>query len=415
MSRWDQWIRDALSPTPLELDQVDPGADADLVKIAQDATAPLEEEIRALSWTPRPTLRPVIAPLVLTVVAMAALVLAVVRFGAVAPVPENPPLVPRIATPLDLVGAPRELGPSIDFRGIGSLTVDRVGDDGFEVTLAHGAVRFEVEPGGPQRHLVVHAGQTDVVVKGTVFEVFYVDGRTSVSVDRGRVEVRDPSWIGAVEAGGSWTAPQDELVAVVPVNNGQAVDIPTPAERPVATHGADEPAAEVAVVTDQDPARAFAKLLDRADDPEAYARDVRAEIDGFLTQHPASPFQEEVLALRLEIDARILPAWQVLADIDEFLAEHPQTPRRLSLLELRATTARANQDCEAALPTYRQLVSEAKGPLLARSEAWRGLCAHQLGQSAEARSALTHALDLSVPMPLRRDVEQALSGLGRTP
>ncbi|MCP4496930.1 MAG: hypothetical protein GY825_09130, partial [Phycisphaeraceae bacterium] len=52
MSRWPRWISDALSPTPSELDAIDPGPDPDLVAIVRDATSPLSDELAVMARRP---------------------------------------------------------------------------------------------------------------------------------------------------------------------------------------------------------------------------------------------------------------------------------------------------------------------------------------------------------------------------
>jgi len=232
-------------------------------------------------------------------------------------------------------------------------------------------------------------------VRGTVFDVYFLDGRAGVDVSRGEVWVSGP-WTGSLTAGQSWTSPSVERVVRV-----EAPPRPGP-ERAVVPEIEEAPAEAPDVVSE------YLALFEQMDDPHVFARDLLGEIDAFIEAFPDSAFVQDASALRLEVDARIRPVWQIVPDIDAFLEANPGAPRRMSLLELRATLLRENQDCQGALPTYRILAESGKGALRARAEAWRGLCAHQLGRDIEARRALATALALGVPHPLEAEVRAAL-------
>lgn len=92
-----------------------------------------------------------------------------------------------------------ELGPSIDLQAhvlpsIAEPTIHLVQADarGTVVDVIEGGTRFEVDPEGSHRDLVVRARDVSVVVKGTVFTVDTLPDRVEVGVERGRVEVNLP-------------------------------------------------------------------------------------------------------------------------------------------------------------------------------------------------------------------------------
>ncbi len=397
MSRWPRWIVHALSPTPRELDAVDPGPPSDLVEIARQATTPLVDEVAMMVRPPLPEVRRSSPSWVVPVALVA---LAVAMFWVYWPQPQHTDL--PMNQEIRLVGRDHVLGPDIDFRGIGEVNVQRAGSDGNIVRLVRGAVHFEVDPAGTQRALRVLAGETVVEVRGTIFSVFYIDGIASVDVARGRVSVNGPTYTGSLTAGQSWTQERPDQIVVVEVPSDPTVQECPPSAAVVNT---DSPVAE------PDAVAAYTAIFDQLDHPDVFPRELLREMEDFLAKYPSSPLVEEVTALHLEVDARVRPVWQIVPDIDTFLDEHAQTPRRLSLLELRATLLRENQDCEGALPTYRILATEGSGQLRARAEAWRGLCAHQLGNGAEARLALATALTLGVKHPLEAEVRIALESM----
>lgn len=413
MSRWPDWIRRALEPTPAELD---PGPPEDLLEIARAATAPLDDELMALRAPPYPSAVRLAIPWTALWggLALAAAVLLLVWLWP-APAPEL-----GVGTELALSGATHQLGPSIQLRGIGTASVEARTATGARVRVQGGGVRFDVDPNGPQRALVVLAGEVEVSVRGTVFDVFYVHERAAVHVVRGSVQVRAAGVEQVLEAGQSWSeeVPEAEVVAVAPPPPAPEPVCPVcVAPAPVASPAVAEAPLEVEPEPPLDlpppvpPALQFAELLDRAE-AEDRAGPLLGAIDQFLEDHPTSALGEEAEALRLEVGARIRPAQHVVHDIDVFLEARPAAGRRTSLLELRATLQRAQlHDCGAALPSYEALARESTGQTRARAEAWRGLCALQLGRTEEARAALQSAAELRVAEPLFTEVTRALEGL----
>ena len=406
MSRWPHWILDALSPTSRELDAVDPGPADDLVTIARMATSPLDDEL-AMMVRPlqlRRTPAPWSAPrwLVFTT----AVALAAVALWVAWPAPPHTDL--QLHQVVRLAGEPHTLGPDIDFVGVGEVLVEAAGPEGNAVRVVRGAVHFEVDPQGRQRDLRVFAGDTVVEVKGTIFDVYFIDGHAAVDVTRGRVAVSGP-WTGVLNAGQSWTEDRPDRIVAFEVPIPQVEDAIRP--DPTVERIADTDVPRAAVDQAPDVAAAYAHLLDEMENPDVFDRDLMGQIERFISAYPESPLVEDAQVLALEVEARISPVWQVVPAIDVFLSAHPNSPRRLSMLELRATLLRENQDCAGALPTYRILATDGKGQLRARAEAWRGLCAHQLGEEAEARIALATALTLGVKHPLEAEVRIALEAM----
>ena len=390
-----------MEPTPAELDSV--SGDPELLQIARQATIPIESELRALRRPASPgRVHGLSGPGIVLVAVMAGLMLWFAMKPGGQPAVAELPLMHSVR----LAGEAQHLGPDIDLRGIGEVTLSAAGPDGYVLRLERGAVHFEVDPEGTQRNLRVLAGETVVSVQGTVFDVYFIDGRAAVDVTRGRVRVESDGWAGSLGAGQRWTAEQPVQFVRVPGETTEIVRhvlIDSPE-----TAGSDSRVVQARSSDDLDLVAAFTRLLDRADDPTVPDRTLLGEIEAFTTAHPSSIFEVDAAALQLEVEGRIRPVWQIVPEIDAFLQAHPGTPRRLSLLELRATLHRENQDCEEALPTYRTLATEAVGDQAARAEAWRGLCARQLGRDGEARASLRRALDLGLTHPLEAEVRLAL-------
>ncbi len=425
--RWPAWIHDALRLGPKEVDRVRPGLPtADLRLLAAASEQPQEAVdllVRRLRQAP-PAVRH--NPLIwLVPVAMAvAAVLIATRFS----LNDAPPAYGEIAVPLYQTASMSqfqtlELGPSIQVSGLGELTVEQADESGTQVRLHRGSARFDIDPTGAHRALTVLAADTAVRVTGTQFIVHRLYDSVHVDVLRGSVEIERDGAFSILAAGDTWT--HRGVVAALTVAPQTGPDIPAiasvaptavsppastvtaaPTQQPVAAASATPPVAPTEPVV-RTSGEAFAQILDALDSSEPPASIARA-LDAFLRLHPTSSMAPEAAALRLELAAELEPPRVVVADLDLWLRANLEHPRRLALLELQATLARDQlQDCELALPPYRALALEAPVTLAARAEALRGLCALEIGNREEARTALARAVELGVDASLTTDVMAA--------
>jgi hypothetical protein len=317
-----------------------------------------------------------------------------------------------------------ELGPSIRVSGLGEFTVEQADENGTQVRLHRGSARFDIDPSGAHRALTVLAAGTAVRVTGTQFIVHRLYDSVHVDVLRGSVEIERDGAFSVLAAGDTWA--HRGVIAALTVVPDAGPDIaaiasvaPPQLSLPAPPQGAEPSALATAPVevpavaqlpvepVAQTSGEAFAHILDALDGAGAPASIARA-LDSFLRQHPGSSMAPEAAALRLELAAELEPPRVVVADLDVWLRANLEHPRRLAFLELQATLARDRlQDCELALPPYRALAIEAPVTLAARAEALRGLCALEIGDREEARTALARAVELGVDASLAPDVMAA--------
>jgi len=126
--------------------------------------------------------------------------------------------------------------------------------------LRRGAAHFEVEPGGPRRWRVA-AGEVEVIVVGTVFDVERGEAGVTVSVSRGAVRVRGPG----VRDGEQRIEAGERLVVEPPATDPPVVDAPVEEPQDLApvvvadppdSPSAPEPPSPRELLTDADAARA---------------------------------------------------------------------------------------------------------------------------------------------------------------
>ncbi len=232
MSVWWQWMREALSPTPEELQRlVDPispvhledaieateptsaefrrlvePVSAEILAVCSEATSPDAIEVQRLVARVRETestRRGALAwlrPLVLSGAGVAAVGLALT-------LPQTPEFV-TTETQWVTVSDAVALNAAITIDGEAQVQVTQVGDQGTRVDMAEGAVWFEVDPlGAPNlRSLLVVAGDVRVRVRGTRFQVRRAAGQVSVDVARGKVHVSDGQEAVELSAGQTWSS-----------------------------------------------------------------------------------------------------------------------------------------------------------------------------------------------------------------
>jgi hypothetical protein len=432
--RWPAWIHDALRLGPKEVDRVRPGLPTDdlrlLASVSEQSDEALELLIQRLRH-PKTAVRhsPLIwlAPAAFAV----ATVLIITQFGlgdtqtmyGEIPVALNEPASMSQLQTLDL-------GPSIRVSGLGELTVEQADERGTQVRLHRGSARFDIDPSGAHRALTVFAADTAIRVTGTQFVVHRLYDSVHIDVLRGSVEIERDGALSVLTAGDSWThrgvvaaltvvpkvrpgiatiasvPPPERFPSLSPVDGVAQTPPSAPVHMTVPVQGtgvAELPEQPVAPTSGE----SFAQILDALDGSEPPASIARA-LDAFLRQHPTSSMAPEAAALRLEVAAELEPPRIVVADLDVWLRANLEHPRRLALLELQATLARDHlQDCALALPPYRALAIEATVTQAARAEALRGLCALEIGDRDEARTALARAVELGVDATLAADVTAA--------
>ncbi|MBO6940423.1 MAG: FecR domain-containing protein [Deltaproteobacteria bacterium] len=220
--------------------------------------------------------------------------------------------------------------------------------------LRRGAAHFEVEPGGPRRWRVA-AGEVEVIVVGTVFDVERSEGSVTVSVSRGAVRVRGPGVRDGeqrIEAGQAIVV---EPPVVEPPVVEEAVESEEPEPEPVVAAerptppSAPEPPSARELLADADAARASGDiraavhLLERV--WREHPRDSRAPLAAFtqgrleldrlhdsagaaatlgsaLELGLQAPLRETAQALRIDAWGR-LGDRRVGAAAERFVAEHP--------------------------------------------------------------------------------------------
>jgi hypothetical protein len=436
VTRWPAWLHDALRLGPHEVERVRPGlpdADLDRLRGASEVDPDaVDLLVRRLAAGPdhRPPTRVRPAWIALPVAFAAAAALVTVLRG------DRPSVPLDVEVSLARAGALR-LGPSIVVDGLGDVVVERSGPDGTVVAVTRGSVRFDVDPDGPERNLAVRAGDTWVRVKGTEFVVHALYDSVQVDVLSGLVSVERGGAVELIHPGERYARQGSGAVAAfapaaasvgpsVAASLSPTISSPPPsgplrsrasqgpAPSPLAEPSGLESAAPSAPtsVDRSEAAVDYAAVLDRLE-AEGPPQEIVVLVDRFLARHPSSALVPELSAVRLEATADLEPARSVVAAVDAWLDRYQDHPRRVAMLSLRATLARDRlRDCALALPTYRTLAVEAPADIAAEAEAWRGLCAIQVGRRDEARTALDRARTLGVAGPLRGDVLEALSALG---
>ena len=128
-------------------------------------------------------------------------------------------------------------GSHIRLRDDGRVRLEHFDQRNVEVTLEQGTAEFEVIHVA-SRTFVVHAGRVDIADVGTRFVVTRDGAATRVSVDDGRVEIRDPT--GALPtrtlaAGESWAS------AIAPPPSPSASSVAIELAQPSATSASSAP------------------------------------------------------------------------------------------------------------------------------------------------------------------------------
>ncbi len=363
--------------------------------------------------------------------AVAAAVTLALLVGRWATTPEDHPAEPVVQMVVET--GPHQVqsvspAAGIDVAVAASSTVAVVADHEREVvlTLDHGEVAVDYGHDAAVRELRVEAGDVTVVVTGTRFTVARRDGRTRVDVDRGSVLVRWPDGEVALAQGGSWRSPAGEeplvTAAAQPVMASQDpgladVAMATPAvaaaepSAPITEHTiAETMHVELPQLAD---APSEAELLLRIMTtrtslaPEAQLTD----LEQFVQRFPDSVNGDLVASYRVDALARTGDDAAALAAAAQFLDCHPTSSSRADVRWIEATVARDRMhDCTRALPAYRELAA-AGGARAGEAGFYRGVCAAQQGNDAEARGALEAAISAGLEPQLQAEARELLQGL----
>jgi hypothetical protein len=235
--------------------------------------------------------------------------------------------------------------------------------------LRAGRARFHVPHQPAGRHFAVRAGDVEVRVVGTRFEVGLERGRVSVSVSEGVVEVWTGTRGGArqamaalLRAGERWSdAPEP------PVERPRDTAGPAPARHPSAE------AAELAAARaerDADPRHAVAlyRRLAGGRGPEAEnalyelgeiyrerLQSPRAGLEAwqqYRARFPRGLLRAEVDVSVMETLAMIGDRTRALEEAGDFLRHHPDSERRQEVARVAGDLARASGDCRTAVGYY---------------------------------------------------------------
>ncbi|MCO4768621.1 MAG: FecR domain-containing protein [Deltaproteobacteria bacterium] len=433
---------------------------------AREATEPSDIEVARLQAAVRAGDRaaPSRAPLWAAVGAATALL--IVGFLLLAPTGYGP--APTPGSPLTLSEQPVELGPSIALTGDGEATALEAGEAGTVIALRTGTVTAEVDPEGAFRAFTVQApGDVAVSVVGTRFTVSWVDDQGSVAVERGRVAVSEPAGSHTLGAGESWSwnggvaAGEESLVRPVPGAADGAPELPSGGDRPPVspreapdakardpkapelgmsppeaasadpvvaptprlapeTPAEPEAVAVVEALTPSNPAlvkksdlaqaSAFGRVLDAAEE-ERWADTVDLA-ERFLATYPVGSLAPAAGWHRIEALQHEDPKAAVAAAA-MWLATYRSDTRRADVVYLHATLAYDRlEDCATAAPSYEEATAITSGERQAKSFAFLGLCAKELGDAALARRSIDAAIaHSSLPRPLLPALKRARASL----
>ncbi|MDP6934102.1 MAG: FecR family protein, partial [Myxococcota bacterium] len=229
MKHWASWITESVTPTRSESYRLIWPVDANRMDDFTQATRPRETEVEHLverlkghrpmvqgsaadrSGSALPKLAPAgisgrtaaISPWVVKALLPAAAMAAATALWIVAapdrPGPSDLPVSMTRISPDQSVN----LSPSIQVSGNSSIAVQDL-PEGSLVSMETGRLHFEVDPEGVDHELLVQAGDVEIEVTGTIFDVDYSDDRVEVVVEQGEIIVRHPDGQDTIRAGETW-------------------------------------------------------------------------------------------------------------------------------------------------------------------------------------------------------------------
>lgn len=284
--------------------------------------------------------------------------------------------------------------------------------DARAVEVERGTVLFAVRPLSEGQSFEVRAGENTVRVRGTVFSVTREEGRTSVHVYEGRVEVQRGPERTAIDAGQMWEpghlprALEAAPLAAEGARAARAVTPTRPAPAPPSTPTTTNETPPEPAETTAEPSRVAEPRLATPD---------RAQVEAWVREGrfaDALPVARREGWVRVEADAlrglgrlrEAADAYATLARSDEHAAFRAA---RLRFFEL--------DDAEGALDALDR--APRPSPLGERIDALRLRCLDRLGYAQEARAAAADYLDAYRDGGLRDFAEELLGGtpLDRAP
>lgn len=461
------WLRDATSSTDREVRELSPVLPPRVMQGVRHDTASSQEEVEVLVTRLRRRSRPArTASVIVPALALAAAFLVTVPAAVAvfsAPSPSQPQALASLGLgQVDLHGESTfSLGPSITVIGRGTLSVDRIHDRGADVSIDRGVATFEVEPGGVARDLRVSAGQVQVQVRGTIFSVARVEDRSGVRVHRGEVAVVHDGQELRLRAGETWSTPipverepqlgvrasaseppvetgdlRSTTASVSPRSQppqpapsgpsssskqagepepGSSVEPPSPCDLDMFSRACVEERLAAHPQRASERFAALVRVMERVgEDPET-DRSTVAACNRFLEQHPDAAEVDDVRAFRVQAAFTGSRASEVLRWADAYLASaEPDHPRRaevhrwraVAAMRIDAIDAAQTGSCTEALPLLRELAPLEIGVRRDEANAWRGLCAHAIGASSEARRSLRQVREETLPASLRLRIQE---------
>ncbi len=301
------------------------------VRDAARATRSSQAEVDGLLARPMPPLPTqrylLLRPALVGAVVGALLTLLVV----LAPGRERTPEIASFPVGSDLVldgGPVVALGPSVGLNGLGRVSVRQAEIDRTIVSVASGAVRFVFHPAEAGHELRVLAGDVEVQVTGTIFEVQRLDDAVRVWVEEGRVLVHHRGSSQPVLAGESWSYAPPE-----------PDEVPDRVEPAAPAPGAEPEAATEPEPPPPDPAGLAFRALREGFAAGEDASPLLDRVDAFLVQWPTTVHDHEARVLAVDLAQRVEAAPLVIARIDDLLQRYPESVHRAGLVSLRARLA----------------------------------------------------------------------------
>lgn len=450
MKRWASWIRNAVTPTPSEISRAENILPESVLHFCREQTEPTEEEVQAvynLRAVGTASFRHATEPSTSDVAALIRTLptevpgrnpIRTVGFGATGVTllamaaaflfwvnqPGNtygPLPMPLAQVHQTAPSEAYQFGPSIVMHADAQMTVVKADEQRTVIQVLDGSTHFAVEPDGDFRYLTVQAGDVEVVVKGTVFDVHRTGTQVEVFVERGLVEVRHDAVTYRIAKGETWRTPQ-ELVEVASTEVIPEV-LPSPAPEPVAVLQTNR-TAKAPPVQRHSPAPSESKTVSTPATPPELIIQISGDtldfhkiqdqkdaglnpdqvvhlVDEFLNKWPNSPHIRQAAELRTQSVIAGSNKAEAVNALSQLLTHGKIQGRLNNASETRYRTLRATllrdslNDCQRAIEDYRYLVSHTRGKAQAASYAWLGLCASNLGQMEEARGAFQH-IDLQL-------------------
>ncbi len=187
-------------------------------------------------------------------------------------------------------------GSQIHLLGDAEVKVDEERPEVVRIAQNHGAVRYEVSH-NPSREFTVHAANTTVRVRGTVFTVDVRDNAVEVRVERGRVEVDDGARKHELVTGEALEVASGAAADAAADPGAPAMELDDPPVAPGSPNGAP-PSPGAAAPAGRDPSLPSAASLQASADAERLSgRNAEAAVDleKLVRLYPTDPRVPNVL------------------------------------------------------------------------------------------------------------------------